>query len=94
MHFNFLYLGQRTGEVQLIFSLSFSFPFLLKNHSSNYASTGDWKVLFPLPTAGLCAHLLLQGMQVLQPQPRLTAGLQQGQAGAERAFCFVGAEIF
>lgn len=31
MHFNFLHLVQRTGEVQIIFSLISNFPFLLKN---------------------------------------------------------------
>lgn len=95
VHFNFLHLGQRTGEVQLIFSLIFSFPFLLKKPQQQLCL--NWELESSFSTShcrSVCAHSLLQGMQVLQPRPRLTAGLQQVQAGAERrAFCFAGAEI-
>lgn len=83
MHFNFLHLVQRTGEVQIIFSLISSFPFLLKTQQQLGLS---WELESSFPTSqrrSVWAHPLFQGMHLLQPQPRLIAGLQEVRAEAE-----------
>lgn len=49
MHFNFLHLGQRTGEVQLIFSLISSLPFLLKNTAAIRPQLGIGKFFSHIP---------------------------------------------
>lgn len=59
VHFNSLHLGQGAGEVQLIFNLIFSFPFLLKNTAAIMPRLGIGKFFshFPLQVCVCRPHI-------------------------------------
>lgn len=95
MHFNFLHLVQRTGEVQIIFSLISSFPFLLKNTAAIRPQLGIGKFFSHFP-AQVCVGTPSVSGNVSAAAPAQADCRASGGSGRGRrkAFCFVGAEIF